>query len=182
MEIENPAVGFSPSFWYSKKGICETFWEAFATRPPFPCNPRLKRPALTTLMNLKLTSHSRQTQLYHHLLAVVSVDLKTDIFRPILWFVDCLIGFWTENPGDGDTFLWTRIGGWNLCQLPHPLITWPIYQRRRIDAYQRTQIDSDRDGPCLFQIPYINIYLSIDRSIHWSIYQQTYKTDRSTHH
>ena len=62
-----------------------------------------------------------------------------------------------------------HIDRWNKCQLPHPFTTWIIYQWRRGGAYWRTQIDSDRDGPCLFQIPYIIIHLSIDWSILWLI-------------
>ena len=91
------------------------------------------------------------------------------------WSVDCLIGFWTEKPGYGDAFRWTRIDGWEKWQLPHPLNTWSIYQRRSGDYYWRTQIDGDGDGPCIFQISYINIHLLIDRSIGRSIYQQTEK-------
>ena len=75
------------------------------------------------------------------------------------------------QPGDRDAFRRTRIDWWNKCQLPHPFIIWPIYQRRLRDAYQRTQIDGEGYGPCLFQIPYINIHLSIDLSILWYIGQ-----------
>ena len=39
-------------------------------------------------------------------------------------------------------------------------ITWLVYQRRRGEPYQRTQ--SDGRALCLFQIPDINIHLSID--------------------
>ena len=143
MEIENPAVGFSPIFLVLKKGICDAFFDAFATRPPFPWELHMTRQTLPTLLTLTLKPHSRQTQLYHHLVAVGSVDLTTDTFRTTLRSVDCLIGFWKEHPVDRDEFLRTCIDGWNKCQLPHPLITWPIYQWIHGDAYRRTQIDSD---------------------------------------
>ena len=80
MDIEKRAVGYFPIFWYSKKGVCDAFCDAFATRPPFPCQKRPARLTLTTLLNLTLTPHSLQTHLYHHLVAVVSVYLKTDTF------------------------------------------------------------------------------------------------------
>ena len=51
--------------------------------------------------------------------------IPTDIF--ICWL---LIDFWIEKLGDGNAFQWTHIDGWKKCQLTHPLITWPIYQRR----------------------------------------------------
>ena len=47
MEIEKPAVGFFRFFWYSKKRICDAFWDVFATRPPFSCKLRRISPTLT---------------------------------------------------------------------------------------------------------------------------------------
>ena len=164
---------FFSSFWYSKNGICDAFCDAFATIST--------RPTLPTLMTLTMTPYSRWTQMYHYLVALVSVYLTMDTFRPTLLSVDCFIGFWTEQPGDGDAFWQTHIYGWKKCQLTHLLITWPIYQWRRGYAYWRKQIEGDRDGSCLFQIPYINICLSIDWSISWSIYQRTDKMDGGTH-
>ena len=120
-------------------------------------------------MTLTLTPHSWRTQLYHHLVEVGSVDLKTYNFQSTLRSIDCLIGFWTEQRGDGDAFWRTHIDGWKKWQLPHPLITWKIYQQRRGDAYLRTEINGDKEGPCLFQIPYINIHLLIDWSIFWLV-------------
>ena len=93
--------------------------------------------------------------------------MTANTFWPTLRSVDWLIGFWTEQPGR------TYIDRWKKCQLPHPLINSPIYQQRRRGAYWQTQIDGDRDGPCLFQIPYINIHLSID----WSINGQKKNTE-----
>ena len=63
-----------------KKAICDAFYNKFATRPPFTCNPRLTYPILPTLMTLTLTPHYFRKYLYHHLLTVGSVDLKMDIF------------------------------------------------------------------------------------------------------
>ena len=114
------------------------------------------------------THRSRRTWLYRHLVAVgISwSDKRTHFRKPTLWSVDFarLVSERsireTETRFDGIT-LTGAISG----QLPHPFITWPIYQRIRRDSYWRTQIDGDGDGPCLFQIPYINIHLSIDRYI-----------------
>ena len=176
VESEKLAVGFFLLFWYSKDGICDAFYDAFATRPPFPWDPRPTCPTLTTILTLKLTPRSWQTRLYFCLVSVGSGNFTTDTFHPTLRSVDYLIGFWTEQPEDRDAFRRTRIDGWKKCQLTHRLVSWPIYQQRREDAYLRTQIDGDGDGSCLFQIPYINIHLLIDRSIYWSIYQWTDET------
>ena len=167
MDIENPAVGFFPIILVLKKGICDDFCDAFAIRPPFPWEPRPTSPTLPKPLTVTLTPHSLQTHLYHHLVAVGSVNLTMDTFWLTLRYVYFLVGFWTEKPLDVDKFRWMIIYGWKKCQLLHPLITWPIYQRRCGYAYQQKKINGDRDGPCLFQIPYINIHLSIDRSIDW---------------
>ena len=113
--------------------------------------------------------------MYHHLVALVSVDLTTDNFRSTLRIIDCLVGFLTDQPGDRYAFRRTQIDGWKRCQLPHPLITWTIYQRIQQDAYWRKKIDCDGDGPCLFQISYININLSINWSILWLIGRTKWK-------
>ena len=123
-----------------KKGDLWRFCGVILTRPTFPCRPRWTHPTLLTLLTLTLTPHSLQTQLYQHLVAVGSVGLKRDKFWPTLWSIDFLIDFWTEKPGDGDAFRWTRIGRWKKCQITHPFITWPIYQQICGDAYQRTKI------------------------------------------
>ena len=140
MENEKPAVLFFPIVLVLKKGIYDAFCDAFSTRPPFPWEPHPTHPTLLKLLTLTLTPHYRQTQLYHHLVAVVSVDLTTNTFWPTMWSVDCLLDFWTEKPGDGDAFRRTRIDGWNKCQLPHPLINWLIYQQICGDSYWQTQI------------------------------------------
>ena len=149
MEIEKPEVEFSQLFWYSKKGIFDAFCDALATSPPFTWYPRPTLMTLTRVLNMKLTPHPWRTHMYHHLVAVVLVYLTTETFRPTLQSVNCLIGFLTEQPVYGDAFWQTLIYGWKKCQLPHTLINWPIY--------------GDGDGPCLLQIPYINIHLSIDQ-------------------
>ena len=159
-------------FWYSKKGICYDFCDTFATRPPFPWDPFITCPTLQTLLNLTLTPHFRHTHIYHHLVAVVSVDLKMYTFRPTFLSIDWPIGLWTEKPGDRYAFQRTRIDGWNKCQLPHQLITWPIYQHRRGDAYQRTQIDGWR-GRAVYISNQRHQYSPIDWSINQLIYQQT---------
>ena len=91
--LKSRRLGFFRLFWYSKKGICDAFCDAFVTRSPFPWKTHLTHPTLPTLMNMTLTPHSRHTYLYHHLVAVGSVDFTTDTFRPTLRSVDCLIGF-----------------------------------------------------------------------------------------
>ena len=81
MEIKNTAVGFFPMFWYSKKGICDAFCNAFATRPDFPWELLPTCPTLLTVLTLTLTPHSFRTQLHHHLVALGSVGFTTYTFR-----------------------------------------------------------------------------------------------------
>ena len=94
MGIEKQTAGFFSNFWVLKKGICDAFWNAFATRPPFTCEPRPTHPTLPELMNLKLTPHSRQMHLYHHLVIVGSVDFTMEKFQPKWRSVDLLIYIW----------------------------------------------------------------------------------------
>ena len=169
------AVTFFLFVWYSNKGICDNFCGAFATRPPFPCEPHQHtRPTLTTLLNLTLTTHSQQTQLYHYLVAVGLVDSTKEKFWQTLRSVDCLIDSWTDNLGDRDAFWMECIDRWKKCQLLHQLITWPIYQRRRRYAYWRTQ----NEGWWEWAVTISNQrhkYSLIDSLINKFIYQWTEK-------
>ena len=80
MDIEKPAVGFTPIVLVLKKGICDAFCDAFATIPPFSCETCQTRPTMPKILTLTLKPHSCRTKLYHHLVAVGPVDLTTDTF------------------------------------------------------------------------------------------------------
>ena len=163
MEIENPAVGFSQFFWYYRRGICDNFCDAFATRPTFPCKPRPSCTILPTFLTLTLTPHFRRTQLYHHLVTMGSVNFLNGLFQidiTIYWLPHWFLNLAARRRRQ---VLDERSVKFLIRWSPEQSITKDA--EMPIDGHKLTVTGT---GPCIFQIPYIKIHLFIDWSILWS--------------
>ena len=99
----------------------------------------------------------------------VSISNQRHQYSPIDLFINQLIYQQTDKTD----------GGTHQCCSRHQdaLPDWSI------NRYLETPINVPKltDGPCLFQISYINIHLLINWLINWLIYQRTDEMDGGTH-